>query len=285
MQVYALNKDKMRVFVECAQKSEDYFCIECSEKVRVRGGPHKQLHFYHVLPKGECRLSGKSLEHLLIQNLISFQVHGAEQEVRFPKINRIADIAWNDYKIVFEVQCSPISQEEVKARNADYSAVGWSVIWILYDKLFNRKKVSAAEAYLLHHTHYFSDTATIYDQAHVTRRGIRQYFTYNNKKVSRSINLANIQVVNKEKFLLYAKKPEFLEERVKNWIYFSEGDLIDEICSPKCEAHNALLRSLIEQERILLPGKEPKTLYQLLQKYLFKAISSIHSFLIEKSMG
>jgi competence protein CoiA len=284
MQIYALNSKNERIFVESAQKSEDYFCLECKEKVRVRGGPHKQLHFYHVLPKGECRQSGKSIEHLLIQNLISSQIKESELEVSFPHVNRIADVVWKERKIVFEVQCSPISAEEVSARNRDYESQGFQVIWILYDKTFGKRRASAAEAFLVNETHYFSDTTTIYDQAVLFIRGFRHSFEQNGRKIRRSIQISQLHVVNKEKFLVNKDKaaiPEFLLKRLNTWGYFTEGDLLDEIHSGKFD----LLKLICEQERCLLPKRSKKTYLQILQSYFFKALSALHTYLIEKTAG
>lgn len=69
-------------------------------------------------------------------------------EYRMTKIHRIADLVDLENKIVYEIQCSPISKQEVIARNKAYKTLGFSVIWMLHDRLFNRKNPTDAEIYL-----------------------------------------------------------------------------------------------------------------------------------------
>ena len=90
-------------------------------------------------------------------------------EHRFSKGERIADVVWFPRKIVFEVQCSPISLAEVKGRIIDYHALGFEVVWILHDKHFNKTTLSGAERYIRQHSSYFSDIrkdrgGMLYDQ-------------------------------------------------------------------------------------------------------------------------
>ena len=61
----------------------------------------------------------------------------------------IADIFWPEKKIVFEVQCSPISYEAAKKRTEDLEKLGLSVIWILHQKTFNKKYLSPSELYFV----------------------------------------------------------------------------------------------------------------------------------------
>ena len=67
-------------------------------------------------------------------------------EYKFPI--RRADIFWESKRIVFEVQCSPITLREVKTRTADHENLGHKVIWILHQKTFNKKYASPAELFL-----------------------------------------------------------------------------------------------------------------------------------------
>ncbi len=99
-------------------------------------------------------------------------------EHSFPHISRIADVVWPSQKIIFEVQCSPISAKEIQARNRDYQKMGYSVIWILHDRCFNRTRLNAAEHFLRSHSHYFTNInafghGEIYDQFAQIRLGRR----------------------------------------------------------------------------------------------------------------
>ena len=129
----------------------------------------------------QCRQNGKSLAHLQAQRRLE-ELLGADQcrlEVKFGPINRIADVVWEPKKIIFEVQCSPISAEEVNARNRDYKGMGYEVIWLLHDSQFNRQRVSAAEMSLRHSCHYFTNmnaegAGYFYDQFDVVVDGLRR---------------------------------------------------------------------------------------------------------------
>ena len=94
--------------------------------------------------------------HLTIQkSLLSFLPQG-KLEHHFPSINRIADVVLLSQKIIFEIQCSPISLEEVQNRIRDYESLGFKVIWILHHHKFNLEIASPAEIYLRRHLSYFT---------------------------------------------------------------------------------------------------------------------------------
>lgn len=158
MQLFAFNTRNQLVSANHAQKQNDYSCIECGSIVRLRGGLHRQKHFYHLKPDRLCRQSQKSLVHIQVQKSLQEILPRGEcfLERRFPGIKRIADVVWEPRKIVFEVQCSGITAEEIASRNRDYFGVGYKVVWILHEKRFNKWKVSASERFLREHPHYFT---------------------------------------------------------------------------------------------------------------------------------
>lgn len=180
MQLYALNRSGEVVGAGASERAEDYFCLECAATVRLRSGPHRQAHFFHLAGVAHCRQNGKSLEHLEVQRFLQEQL-GEEcchLEFRFPAINRIADVVWEPQRIVFEVQCSPITSEEIVARNRDYESLGYRVIWLLHERQFNRSRVSAAEMALRHRPFYFTNMDAdgfggFYDQFDVIESGWR----------------------------------------------------------------------------------------------------------------
>ncbi len=181
MQLYAL-KNSAPILASKAEKSKDYICPECLSTVRVRGGPLRQPHFYHLsLPK-QCRQHEKSQEHIQLQlKLLDLIASGdAQMECQFPAIGRIADVAWNAKKLVFEIQCSPIPLEEVQCRTLDYASIGYEVIWILHDKQFNQKNLSAAESFLRNGPCYFTNLdkmgyGIVYDQFEVLKSSKRLF--------------------------------------------------------------------------------------------------------------
>ena len=156
----------------------------------------KKLHFYHLETSPQCRQEGKSFEHLFIQQHIQ-NICGnmSSMEVSFPEIQRIGDVAWFPKKLIFEVQCSPISPLEVESRCKDYAKIGWRVIWILHDKRYHKRKVSSAELYLSSQTHYFASIlddqeVIIYDSFDPIKDGRR----LQRKKPLFSIDLAHIEL-------------------------------------------------------------------------------------------
>ena len=115
MQFFAYYQDQIS-FSEEALKGRDYRCPECHGRLRVKEGLHRRKHFFHLHPPIHCRQSKKSELHLTIQKVISASLPSGESflEKRFPSIQRIADIVWEPKHLIFEVQCSPISLQEVK---------------------------------------------------------------------------------------------------------------------------------------------------------------------------
>ena len=181
MQIYALDQDKPILASE-ADRKKSYLCPECREILRVRGGFQRQLHFYHIRLSSNCRQSQKSAIHLKIQEFLYHLLPrgDAQLERSFPQKGRIADVAWESNKIIFEIQCSPISMQEVKSRTEDYQSLGYEVVWILHDWRYNRRRLTAAELYLHKKNRYFTNLNSngrgfIYDQLQFYNRGLRSF--------------------------------------------------------------------------------------------------------------
>jgi competence protein CoiA len=226
MQLYAFDGTSP-VSAMQAKKGENYFCPECQGLVRVRGGPHRQIHFYHHSTPKNCKQHQKSPEHLHLQ-IRFLKLIGAEEsqiECPFPEIGRIADIAWHAKKIVFEIQCSPIALEEVRARNADYMRVGYDIIWILHDKRFNKNNLSAAEAFLRSNNCYYSNvdkqgSGVVYDQFEVLKSN-RRYFRGPPLNISphHLFSIPNVAIPD-------LALPESALIRISKWKYYAQGDLL-----------------------------------------------------------
>lgn len=171
MQLFAINRDGKSVSARDAIKQMDYVCFECKGKLRVRGGLHRQPHFFHYEVSSNCRQSRKSAEHLATQLVLVKLISDCQMERPFQEIGRIADVCWEEKKIIFEVQCSPISADEIVQRNKDYASIGYQVVWILHEKRFNRLNISEAELFLSRRPYYFTNIngegkGRIYDQLH-----------------------------------------------------------------------------------------------------------------------
>jgi competence protein CoiA len=180
MQLFALDIFGHPISAREATGHIDYRCLECDSTVRKRSGPHRQPHFFHLRESPSCFLSGKGMVHLQIQwRLFELFPRGeCELEYRFPSLGRIADVVWLPQRLIFEVQCSSISREELAARNRDYASLGFQVVWILHDSRYNQRLLSSAEQELKEKVHYFSNidqegNGLIYDQFDVKKRNRR----------------------------------------------------------------------------------------------------------------
>lgn len=174
MLLYAKDKDDRLVFADTAKKQESYNCLECGSSLRLRGGLHRRKHFYHIEESRSCKLQGKSITHLQVQCFIKKLLPQAEVflEKYFSKISRIADVCWENQKIIFEVQCSPISQEEILARNSDYESLGYRVVWIFHTHRYGKKILTSAENVLKDKAFYYTDIdiygrGAIYDKIYL----------------------------------------------------------------------------------------------------------------------
>jgi hypothetical protein len=177
MQFYALEGD-LPILAAYALRHKEYLCPECKGVVLVRKGAQREPHFYHPTVPSHCLQHKKSLTHLRIQWLLHdlFPAGQAKMERPFPEIGRIADVAWESGKIVFEVQYSAISLQEAHSRCQDYLSVGFTPIWVLHENQFNKRKLSASEELLRKTGAYYTNInekghGEIYDQFDVYIRG------------------------------------------------------------------------------------------------------------------
>lgn len=222
MQLFAYDQNQRLVMANRAERGQAYYCLDCRSELRLRGGPLRQRHFFHLQHTRPCRLSGKTLEHLQVQYFLQDQLPDGEVvlEAPFPGIRRIADVYWKNKKIIFEVQCSPISSEEVLNRNRDYASLGFHVVWILHDKRYNQRFLSSAERSLQEHPHYYTNIDA-------TGEGII-YDQYARILESRRLRKLPPLAISVDSPLLAFPQPNSLQlvkERACTWPLCFEGDL------------------------------------------------------------
>lgn len=171
----------------------------------------------------------KSVAHSKIQLHLKSLIPGSLLEKSFPSIGRIADVVWEEKKIVFEIQCSPISKEEAQSRCQDYESLGYTPVWILYSKRFNRKKLSKAEKFLRTRVCFFADGFKIYDQFEVIQERKRLF-------------LGPPLSVELHKPLLPAPSLEnpILAISERSWPISFEGDLLDRVSKGELEGLKTL---------------------------------------------
>ncbi|MCI0382775.1 MAG: hypothetical protein L0207_07015 [Chlamydiae bacterium] len=224
MQLYALDGDRS-VFASDAEKRVNYLCQECFEPLRVKKGHFRHPHFFHLHNHlNKCSLRKKSLIHIQtqLQILSLFPQNTILLEKKFFKIGRIADAVMEKEKRVFEIQCSPISTNEVQNRIQDYESLGYEIFWILHDRTFNRKNLSPAELFLRERGCYFTNInekgeGIIYDQMERIHFWKRSYTSFPYK-----VNLR----VNHPIFPI-KDTSSWIEKRLKLNKSYHEGDLVD----------------------------------------------------------
>ena len=229
MQLFAL-EGSCPVSATKAEKGKNYVCPECRSAVRVRGGLSRQTHFYHFRASKNCRQNQKSLEHLQLQLRLLDLIGGAEAQIEcsFPAIQRIADVAWHARKIIFEVQCSPITLQEVEQRVLDYQKEGYRVVWILHDKQFNKGQLSASENYLRALPCYFTNInktgeGIVYDQFEVLKAGRRVF-------KGAPLIVAPVKMIPIPKVEISSQiLPKLLLNRLLAWQFYAKGDLLDRL--------------------------------------------------------
>ena len=127
-------------------------------------------------------------------------------------------------KIVFEVLSSQIPFNEIKKRVKDYSSIGFSVIWVLYDQVYNQIITCQSERYLrkYYSTYFFSlapnKEGFFYDQF--------EYFK-GMQRLQRGPPLVIKNFFPKRLLQIQKNFPNFLKEK-KSLIYLS-GDIIDQL--------------------------------------------------------
>lgn len=279
MQLCAQNSQKNIVYAQNANKHEDYFCLECSQVVRVRQGTYRQPHFYHRTAVRSCYQNGKSEEHIHIQMHVKklFPDEDCSLEYRFVEINRIADVVVWSKKLIFEVQCSFITADEIKERNRHYESIGFTVIWILHDKRYNKEKPASPEYFLESMPHYFSNMncegkGMIYDQFS---------FISNQKRIKLtepfSIDLRQKFFVEKG---MQIKKsiPKVIESRLKTWGLYFQGDLL----SLYFENNDERISRIYELEKAFI-RKKSSPVMAFLRKWLLRPYHLLFQILLEKA--
>jgi competence protein CoiA len=282
MQLYAFDAEQRVVFAQHAVKQKDYFCLECSQIVRRRGGNHFHTHYYHLASTNSCRLNGKSMEHLQVQSVLHalLPVGECQLEYRFPVIDRIADVVWLPQKLVFEIQCSPITSHEVQSRNCNYNSIGFHVIWILHDKRFNQWRLTAAEHYLQQSSSpcYYTNIdnegmGVIYDQFELISKEIRK-----KTLLPLPVNLKQPEWLSDDKEIEnpshFIELPKSIFSRLKKWPVCFSGDILHESLFAQRNQHiNEYLNQARGLERTIDQSTEsPENLLGILEHFFYICI-------------
>ncbi len=211
-----------------AFQGKNYFCTACKSLVKVRRGPFRIPHFYHLAKTPTCRLYSKSEDHMLAQLAIQRLLPNGETTIEkpFPEISRVADLVWEKPKIAFEIQCSKLSANEVRRRVRDYGRVGYRVVWILDERIFNRRKIGEAEQLIRKSASYYvklrnQTFPTFYDQFEIDR---------NRKRIKKghrlTVQLQRPYPIPTDENWLKMPFPNQVLQKIETCQIFFHGDLL-----------------------------------------------------------
>lgn len=179
MALYAVDDDDL-IYAGEAEPGKIYWCADCFGPVKRRRGKNWLPHFYHLTSAPQCRLYSKTEDHFLAQIQLQkiFPEGVVQLERPFIQINRVSDACWESEKIVFEVQCSPMTEKEAEGRIRDYQTIGYDVVWLLDDQRYNKRVLRPAEEYLRRQNTYYISirqgwSSECYDQFEVFSEGRR----------------------------------------------------------------------------------------------------------------
>lgn len=125
------------VSVETSKDDGPFVCTCCESPLTFKNGPHKIAHFAHA-PGLACEKAseGESIEHEMIKLDIWRQARAAGIEAHLEYDigdRRIADVALIgvNNKVAVEVQLSPITWDEIKARIRKTTRMKFSTLWVV----------------------------------------------------------------------------------------------------------------------------------------------------------
>jgi competence CoiA-like predicted nuclease len=136
----ALDSSGIRTLASIAHKEIGYSCPICHKDVILKQGPIKIHHYAHY-PESDCENAGESYRHIEIKAQLAqyaekegIEITANNFEVPFDR--RRADIFFVHPifgRIVFEVQTSPISVNELLNRTCEYRLFS-NVAWVFDHK-------------------------------------------------------------------------------------------------------------------------------------------------------
>lgn len=153
------------IFVDAvaADPLGSFSCSECGGPLHLRRARGRIAHFVHMRATPACRLYSRAARHLEMQLSLKNWIPALEVECPFPDICRIADLYWRQEKIVFEIQCSRLTEPQVTSRIADYGKLGIRVVWLLDDRLFFKRAYKEGEQEMRRAGYYVSLPLRVYD--------------------------------------------------------------------------------------------------------------------------
>lgn len=176
-------------------------------------------------------------------------------------MHRVADLVVFSQKLIFEIQCSPITLEEVQERNRDYAFLGFRVIWFLHHRKFNQKTLSPSELYLRRrHLSYF---ASITQGGHVLFYDQLEFFD-GLHRVYKSPPFILKNFIPQALSSIPRIFPKTFREKLSYCPFYLPGDLFDHLLTKK----NAIWVHALERKIFPSPFKKGMRLFRDFFLYL-----------------
>jgi len=139
--IYALNDQNEKINASKAEKGKSYYCpnLECpNRELIIKKGKIRIPHFAHRSLR-DCSSEPESEEHILCKTYFQTLLNLDKQFVEYYGIEGVRpDVLYDQFAL--EIQCSPITVNEVSRRNNIYEKNGLRAIWIFLEDEFIIKK-------------------------------------------------------------------------------------------------------------------------------------------------
>lgn len=133
-----------------------FYCPACQSRVQLKQGRVMRPHFAHIRLH-DCHFfhEQESREHLELKARLFKGLTKLEQvkvEAVLPQLGQVADLLVGE-SLALEVQCSPLSIERLKERTRAYQEHGYQVRWLLGERLWLKKRLTALQRQFLYFSH------------------------------------------------------------------------------------------------------------------------------------
>ncbi len=214
-------------------QEEDYHCYCCNKKVKLKQSKYKKNYFCH---QQKVHHQGESATHRLGKDLILHWgnkegiVGQAEESLSEKK--RRGDVYFEALQLVIEIQCSPLSKEELYLRTKDYHKENLKARWIVGPKYFNTKSWRPFFQYHKHlgyYLFYFDGEAFfLISQLKETQHGKWQFSKTFLGNFPFAVLLQPEKIVQQLPTKNIHLSPQYLKQNLQKRLLKKEGGLLKE---------------------------------------------------------
>ncbi|MDR3156321.1 MAG: hypothetical protein LBT69_00140 [Lactobacillales bacterium] len=170
--------EKFVIASEKLDKNQNFLCPVCRKSVQLKMGTHSRPHFAHFTKsihtkkrEGETNEHREGKETLYYWSRQKTEIN-VELEPYISSIDQRPDVLIES-KLAFEIQCSPISIQQLTKRCVEYQKIGISPIWFCGKKLHINEKLSDLNRALMN---YAKNIGFYYWEIHQQKQQIRLLF-------------------------------------------------------------------------------------------------------------